>query len=770
MEKPSGELFKKLNVDRKKIEVIKSEGKLTLLLNGRPYMNWSNEDEEAPRIAVVQLYELGLITQEELAEAFQVHIKSVYNYINAYKLSGIRGLMSRMRGPKNKWKVTPQIRAKIMFAVLREGLCEYESIQEYLERVWKQEVSIASIRQVLIENGLVEERFKMNDLGKQQKELFRKEDEEQLEIDFSCNTGYQRAPSVSDQEEKNCNDSCLSLEVKDRSFYSPAQRIYLDQLEQGGYSAYAGGLLFTPLLERNNFLPIIKRVIDIEKHEGYSLDELCLTLLYFDLFRFKSMEDFKTVYSEEFGILIGRLYNPSIFTLRRFLHKVKELGKGEELIDEFAKEYLKQRIAKWGVLYIDSHFLPYYGMYTVTMGWHGVRKIPMKGSYNFLAVDEKFIPILFLIRSSSEDLLKKIPEIILKGKKLAKEAGIDEEGTEDLIVIFDREGYSAELFRILDGREDEYENCKAKFISWAKYSDRWVDDIEDEKFNKTVIVTYEIEEPEEIRYFETERNMKKYGKIRTIVIESGKDKNRAAIYTNDNDIKAEKIIQLICRRWGQENLIKELMMKHLINYFPGYEIDEMDEQPVVENPKIKGLKKKRIDLKSQLSHIKSKFGHEVIEEMANEANWDEIKKKHLMTRVEIESLNSEITLLGFEIDKLPKRIRFDEAHDGKKLVEFNYEKKRFLDCIKVFAYNIGKQMCDLLLNYYDVKKEIYPALSMIIKRGGYVKLEDGELKVRLGKFRNPEIDYAARHLCEYLNQVKPLTLDKFRLPIHYEVA
>ena len=59
---------------------------------------------------------------------------------------------------------------------------------------------------------------------------------------------------------------------------------------------------------------------------------------------------------------------------------------------------------------------------------------------------------------------------------------------------------------------------------------------------------------------------------------------------------------------------------------------------------------------------------------------------------------------------------------------------------------------------------------MIIKRGGDVKLEDGRLTVRLGRFMNPEIDYAARHLCEDLNQMKPFSLDKFRLPIRYEVS
>lgn len=118
------------------------------------------------------------------------------------------------------------------------------------------------------------------------------------------------------------------------------------------------------------------------------------------------MEDFKRVYPEEFGILIGRSYSPSLFTLRRYLHKVRELDKSEKLIDEFGITYLKSGIAKYGVLYIDGHFLPYYGMYPITKGWHGVRKIPMKGSYN---------------RSVSEFMSQKLDLITLHG--MVKEGG-----------------------------------------------------------------------------------------------------------------------------------------------------------------------------------------------------------------------------------------------------------------------------------------------------------------------------------------------------------
>ena len=126
-------------------------------------------------------------------------------------------------------------------------------------------------------------------------------------------------------------------------------------------------------------------------------------------------------------------------------------------------------------------------------------------------------------------------------------------------------------------------------------------------------------------------------------------------------------------------------------------------------------------------------------------------------------------LLDAQLDKLPSEIDFAEAHAGEKMLGLNYEKKRFLDCIKVFSGNLKAQMCRLLLKHYDWEKELPPALAMIVERVGYVKLQEGRLLVTLRRFKNREFDYAARHLCEDLNAMRPVTLDRFLLPIHYQV-
>lgn len=755
--------------EQQHIRLMNDKRKRVLLVNNQPYMSWSVEDDLTPRFAIAQICELGMASQKELARAFSITVRSVRNYIHAYRTDGANGLMGKKKGPKGSWKISPQVKGKILYLALNQGILACETIKEKLG-TWGEQVSTPKIRQVLVENG-INENIGTPDIEISRIDLFDFQDEGQLWLKFDDSEGSEIVvPERKSKKVERQDEVVFSEAITAKRFYSRAQRIYLDRLEQGEYNAYLGGLLLVPFLERYSFLPTLKRIMDVGDHEGYSFEELCLTLLYMDVFRFRSMEDFKRAYREEFGMLIGRTYSPSHFTLRRFLHKIRMLNKGEDLIEAFGCEYLKKDVARWGVLYIDGHFFPYYGMLSIVKGWHGVRKIPMKGSYHFLAVDEEFVPWIFLVRSSSEDLLEKIPEIIEKAKRIAKIAGLPDEQLENMIVIFDREGYSGKLYSYLDGREIDGGKGRVLFISWAKYT-KWVYEISEEKFDKSVIVEYKIQKAKAFKYWETERKMTKYGKIRTIVVQRETDKKRAAIYTNASkeELETEKAVQIICRRWGEENLIKMLMEKHFINYTPGYVTEEMPKQPFVDNPKVVVLKKKKAALASNLHKVKVKFTDKVLKEAEDEASLKEIKSNQLALLADIAKIENEILFIDLEIDKLPPEIPFDQAHNGKKMVEQNYEKKRFLDCIKVFACNMEIKMCEILLNYYDVKKEIFPLLSMIVNRGGYIKLEEGELRVRLKRFKNRAINYAARRLCEDLNLLNPKTPDRFQLPIHYEV-
>lgn len=87
---------------------IKENGeKREVFVNGRSYFRWNNTDEIGQRTAIVQLCELGLGAQEDIANAFGIHINSIYNYLSSYRADGIRGLIDQPRGPRERWKLVP---------------------------------------------------------------------------------------------------------------------------------------------------------------------------------------------------------------------------------------------------------------------------------------------------------------------------------------------------------------------------------------------------------------------------------------------------------------------------------------------------------------------------------------------------------------------------------------------------------------------------------------------------------------------------------------
>ena len=97
---------------QQRIHLIEDGRMMKLLVNGKPYMSWSVGDDLSPRLAIAQLSGLGLGTQEEIATAFGMHEKSVYNYIQTFSAKGAYGLVPEKSGPKGSWKLNARVRSK----------------------------------------------------------------------------------------------------------------------------------------------------------------------------------------------------------------------------------------------------------------------------------------------------------------------------------------------------------------------------------------------------------------------------------------------------------------------------------------------------------------------------------------------------------------------------------------------------------------------------------------------------------------------------------
>jgi hypothetical protein len=152
----------------------------------------------------------------------------------------------------------------------------------------------------------------------------------------------------------------------------------------------------------------------------------------------------------------------------------------------------------------------------------------------------------------------------------------------------------------------------------------------------------------------------------------------------------------------------------------------LEEQPLVDNPELRELKKQRAGLVSELNRLKIALADHLIEPSAKKRRPPPRSQKEVMDDITV--VEGKILLADEQLDKLPSEIRFDEAHAGEKLLKLNHEKKRFLDCLKVFVCNLKAEMCRRLLKHYDREKEVVPALAMMLARTGYVNCKDNSWK------------------------------------------
>ena len=114
----------------KYIRIEEIDGIKRVFVNGRQYMSWKSGDEESQRFAIAQLHRSGLGTQEELARLFGLHVNTVQKHVSDFTREGLQGLVSQRRGPKDKWKVTPEVRAQILCIALKEEILGCNAIQK----------------------------------------------------------------------------------------------------------------------------------------------------------------------------------------------------------------------------------------------------------------------------------------------------------------------------------------------------------------------------------------------------------------------------------------------------------------------------------------------------------------------------------------------------------------------------------------------------------------------------------------------------------------
>jgi len=759
--KVDGPLYLEINGHLKFFE---KDGLVHVFYGYLPLVRFNASDWIETRLAAVRLADEFEIPYKYVAKICGMHRDTVSKLLKTKQLLGMRHILDNNRGPKAPWKLVDEIVSQIdqlvkdqpdiknnqIVAALKESGFDIGETSVRRIRNRNQAVSLnkelASPPSSLAQMARIAKRIEKYDLPQQQMQMFAKE----------------LGSEIYNPDPFDYQAHYPLLTAKETA--------YLKLLGAGQRCKYVAGMLYNPILRQLGFNEIIETTYAEfydEQKTGYPLTTIFQVLFYMLFFHFPSIESLKKANRVDYGILINQRQLPLAKVIHRALNQLTKFNRSSKLMKEFACQFVNNNLIEVGLLYFDEHFLPYYGIEHIAAGFFSQRRLAIGGNNQFWAHDKNGHPFFVITTSANLKLRQMIPNLISRALQIT--------GQRKLIIVFDRGGYDIKLFEIINKFET------VTFITWAKYvSEKTLDQFPKDEYQDFSITI----EKQQIKYklYDTTRTIKegrtknnqhrelKTLTVRMIVLWRLSTGKKTALYTNDFDSPKEQIAEPMMRRWGaQENMFQKMMRRYNLNYHPGYYIEELIHQPLVENPNIKKIKKTIKELELSIIKEKSNLATRLLNLKRVTVSVEKYRNRQTKSVGKINDKQKQLDNLKFELESVPPKISILELLAGKKMSQFDLEKKKIYDVIQIAAYNSEQMLLQLLQKHYHNKRDIEQILDKIINHGGSIKLYNGKLYVLLDPIATPRYRRAAVGLCQEINQMKPKTNDRFRFPIFFSV-
>ena len=720
-----------------------------------PVVKFDTRDNADRRIAAVALVEQGICSQETAGRICDFHRNSVSKFMAIKSHFGVKALLADNRGLKKPLKYNEDVQQTIQCILDAHPDWKDYQVANQAAIELDTEISrsaVARIRTSLASNNNDEQLFTigtMHDLIDIAKTL----DEEnngnkQLELNFEA-----------DPEFKQKKDEFLK-DASPRSLVKSEQDL-IKRLQLGERCPFAGSFMHYLFLQEINYSNLMSCFPAIAGNT-YQADDILRTLFFKIANDIKSIEALKLINSSSLGALIGKSRSPDKDILREQLKNLAMRNLSDVLIDQFAGVLLEQHRIDPEVFFIDGHFLPYYGLHVIAKGYYTVRRLAMKGNELYAISDLQGRPLFFMTESNEIDFR---PIIYRAADKLI-ELGITRP-----ILTFDRGGYGIQFFSELIEIAD--------FVTWAKYiTDKQLDAIDDDSFIHCIAFgkkRYLVSDLQRT-VSESIQTAKKDGRtrptkleLRLVVLQDINTGKRIGIYTSNNVRSAGDIAYYMLNRWGDsENLYKELMAKFNINYHPGYDIDELRDQPFVDNPDIKLLKEAIKILTREIEKLTQQK-----QDIANRLEKRKDKRldaKLLKINRQLEEKNNDKTNFVQKLNTVPEKISIVELLQGKKMSRCDLEKKKLYDFMQFMVLHSYERLKEIFKEHYTDQRDIKQVLRMITKKGGFIKLIGQTLVILLDRIELKKHRLATEALCRDLNQRNIALSGPIKLKLFFYVS
>jgi len=451
--------------------------------------------------------------------------------------------------------------------------------------------------------------------------------------------------------------------------------------------------------------------------------------------RIGSLEQFKTVFKKEFGVLLGLPKLLSAPKLWKMIHEAVSLKKSLALKSHFFKYQMQKGLVSLWYLFIDGHFIPYTGKEKVHKNFHTQRAMMEPGQNEIFVHDIQGRIVYFDLQEGKGNMLEVIKE---QSKTIAPYL----DGKPPLFVA-DKEIWGVDKFLSL-------KDCR--FITWEKNTNaEETGSIDAGLFSGP----FEINNTE-YQVYETSKAYKDIKgssiELRRIVIWNKKTGKRSVAVASDEYEDTITLAKAMLNRWGKsENSFKHMGNRTKMHYNPVIEISRDSQNQEIVNPEFIKLEKKLSKLKSQLSKTERKIGQKPITLKKDSTLRKNKSRDDLLA--EQKKLQSQIQEIKAELEKCPHRVDSSSIEGKRQFKIIETEGKNLWDISETIMWNSRKYLSKLLEEYLPNKRDLLPVLDAITSSKGKVKITKDAVIVVLEALERKQFYQAQLQLCRKLNQM-----------------
>jgi hypothetical protein len=485
----------------------------------------------------------------------------------------------------------------------------------------------------------------------------------------------------------------------------------------------------------------------------YSLQSIFLLLALMALARIKTVEDLKYCAPGEWGKLIGLDRVPEIRTLREKLITLTKDGAPEKWSAYLCQQWMNNNTEACGVFYVDGHVRVYHGSQTKLPRHYVTReRLCLRATVDYWVNALDGQPFFFVNKAVDPGLIQVLEHEIVPRLEQDCPDLVDEMALEQdpllhkLTLIFDREGYSPDLFKRL----------KAQRIACISYHKHPKEDWPITEFSTQVLegiagnqVTVQLAERGTLL-----SNKLWIREIRRL----SSNGHQTSIITTDYKSDVKVIGSKMASRWCQENFFKYMRQHYNLDRLVEYSLEAIPDTTMVINPAyrtVDGLVRK---LAAKHSRALAAFASLHLEENIETDKVAEYELKKSKLLEELQELEQAIIKAKQERKETKKHIPIHQLPEAERFKRLSQPRKHFLDTIKMIAYRAETAMANTLQPTKVKSDERRSFLRSIYQMEADLipDILEQTLTVKLHHLANHASDKALEILCNELNETNTI--------------